>query len=74
MISNNTNMIMLLLAIVVIILSGVSYFEFKKIKLELNEHNEILKHNDKKLNFLLSSNQPPMQDMFSVCRHVYIVL
>ena len=69
MITNNINMILLLLAIVIIILSAVCYFEFKKIKIEVNEQKELIKNNTEKIKLLLSiampnslHNEPPMMN------------
>jgi len=41
--TNNSNMILLLISIIVVFLAGICYLEFKKIKIELDKHKEILK-------------------------------
>ena len=48
MLTNNSNLILLLISIVIVILTVVIYLEFKKIKIEMNELKkdiEVLKYN-----------------------------
>ena len=57
--TNNSNMILLLISIIVVFLAGICYLEFKKIKIELDKHKETLKtfeedgklYNEELLNF-----------------------
>ena len=50
MIASNINIILLLIAIVVIILSGICYFEFKKLKIDLHTQKENIENISKKFN------------------------
>ena len=49
--ANNSNMILLLISIIVVVLAGICYLEFKKIKIELDKHKEILSMYKEKLNY-----------------------
>ena len=60
--NNNSNMILLLLSIIIIILCGVSYLEFKKIKIELDKHKEILSIYKEKIELLLNLNKKLTQE------------
>jgi Zn-finger nucleic acid-binding protein len=55
-------MILLLLSIIIIILCGVSYLEFKKIKIELDKHKEILSIYKEKIELLLNLNKKLTQE------------
>ena len=60
--NNNSNMILLLLSIIIIILCGVSYLEFKKIKIELDKHKEILSIYKEIIELLLNLNKKLTQE------------
>ena len=55
--NNNLNMILLLFSIIIIILTVISYLEFKKIKIEIDKHNEILNMYKEKIELLLNLNK-----------------
>ena len=55
--NNNLNMILLLFSIIIIILTVISYLEFKKIKIEIDKHNEILSIYKQKIELLLNLNE-----------------
>ena len=55
--TNNSNMILLLISIIVVVLAGICYLEFKKIKIELDKHKEILSMYKEKIELLLNLNE-----------------
>ena len=60
--NNNSNIILLLISIIIIILASVSYLEFKKIKIELDKHKEILSNYKEKIELLLNLNKNIIQE------------
>ena len=60
--NNNSNIILLLISIIIIILASVSYLEFKKIKIELDKHKEILSNYKVKIELLLNLNKNIIQE------------
>ena len=58
--TNNSNMILLLISIIVVFLAGICYLEFKKIKIELDKHKEILTIYKEKIDLLLNLNEKIM--------------
>ena len=55
--TNNFNMILLLISIIVVFLAGICYLEFKKIKIELDKHKETLTIYKEKIDLLLNLNE-----------------
>jgi len=51
--NSNSNIVLLLLSVIIVILASVSYLEFKKIKIELDRHKEILSNYKEKIELLL---------------------
>ena len=60
--TNNSNMILLLISIIVVVLAGICYLEFKKIKIELDKHKEILSMYKEKIELLLNLNEKIMNN------------
>ena len=60
--TNNSNMILLLISIIVVVLAGICYLEFKKIKIELDKHKEILTMYKEKIELLLNLNEKIMNN------------
>ena len=60
--TNNSNMILLLISIIVVFLAGICYLEFKKIKIELDKHKETLAIYKEKIELLLNLNEKIMKN------------
>ena len=60
--TNNSNMILLLISIIVVFLAGICYLEFKKIKIELDKHKETLTIYKEKIELLLNLNEKIMEN------------
>ena len=59
--NSNSNIVLLLLSVIIVILASVSYLEFKKVKIELDKHKEILSNYKEKIELLLNLNKKMMQ-------------
>ena len=60
--NSNSNIVLLLLSVIIVILASVSYLEFKKIKIELDKHKEILSNYKEKIELLLDLNKKIVQE------------
>ena len=60
--NSNSNIVLLLLSVIIVILASVSYLEFKKVKIELDKHKEILSNYKEKIELLLNLNKKMMQE------------
>jgi len=60
--NSNSNIVLLLLSVIIVILASVSYLEFKKIKIELDKHKEILSNYKEKIELLLNLNKKIIQE------------